>query len=133
MTEQKLKQIIREEARKLNEQYEPSEFIDDLLYGINENHMGYTVEKARTGTIRFFTESNGNRIHVHAIPFFDGSEDITVSVAVNGDTVRQGKIPFPGQSMVNELTRGDRLKAAEVYKDAINPILEAGYGLAEIQ
>ena len=133
MTEKKLRQIIREEANRLDEQYQTEEFIDDLLAGIRDNHMGFTVEKARTGTIRFFTTSNGNRIHVHAIPFFDGSEDITVSVSINDETVRQGKISFPGESMVNELLRGNRMKAAEAYKDAINPVLDAAYGLAEIE
>lgn len=137
MKEKQVREIVREEltreARKLEEQYQPSDFIDELMSGIRDGHMGFTVDRADTNTVRFFTTSNGNRIHVHAVPFFDGSEDITVSVSINDETVRQGKISFPGESMVNELLRGDTMKAAAAYKDAINPVLEAGYGLAEIQ
>jgi hypothetical protein len=58
---------------------------------------------------------------------------MTVSVAINDETIRQGVMAFYGESMVGELLRDDQSQAAEMYKDAINPILETGYGLAKIR
>ena len=135
LTENKLRRIICEEASKLlTEQYRASEFVDDLKSALGDKHMGYTVEKADTDTIRFFTNTNGQRIHVHAIPFFNGrTEDMTVSIAINDETVRQGLAAFYGESMVQELQNGNPKKAAEMYKDGVNPLLEAGYGLAKIR
>lgn len=136
ITEEKLRQIVREETRRLLEsrRYRSAEFVDALVRAIGDEHMGYTVEKAETDTVRFFTTENGQRIHVHAVPFFQGkTEDMTVSVSINDETVRGGIMAFYGESMVQELMNGSPRQAAEMYKDAINPILEAGYGLAKIR
>lgn len=136
MKKQKLRRIILEEARRLTEsrRYDSSEFVDDLVAAIGDEHMGYTVERARTDTVRFFTTSNGQRIHVHAIPFFEGqTEDMTVSLSINGETVREGLVAFYGESMVQALRDGRMREAASMYTNAIDPILEAGYGIAQIR
>lgn len=136
LSESKLRRIIREEVGKIRESTvrDSADFIDELVEAIGDNHMGYTVERAATDTVRFFTTSNGTRIHVHGVPYFNGrTEDMTVSLALNDETVRQGIMAFYGNSMVQELNKGNLSQAAEMYKDGINPVLEAGYGLAKIQ
>jgi len=137
VSESQLRQLIREEARRLTEsrRYRSSEFIDDLVAGVGDEHMGYKVEKGEKSTVRLSASSSaGQRIEVRATPFFQGrTEDMTVSVSINGDIVRAGKMAFYGESMVEKIEEGRLESAAAMYKDAIAPVLEAGYGLAKIR
>jgi hypothetical protein len=136
ITRNRLRQIIREEAGRLGEQEgtRSSEFAPRLAAAVGRNHMGFDVQTTDASSIRFYTRSNGQALRVHAAPFFDaGNENIRVSVAVGGDIVRQGHIPFSGEQMVEELVAGDADKAAGMFTRAIDPVLEAAYGLAEIR
>lgn len=134
MKEARLRSIIREELITEVVRKDSSTFANLLGEVMDHTYMGYRVEPTTMDTIRFFTTENGQRIHVHAIPFFEGrTEDMTASIAINDETVRQGLVAFYGGSMVQEIKDGNFDAAVEMYKDGVSPLLEAGYGLAKIR